>query len=493
MIQRRLLAAVSIALLGVGAAWLVTSATDRADARVSNRAAGVGVFDPTSGSWQLRDTAGVTRSFFYGVPGDLPLLGDWDCDGEDTVGMYRPSTGFVYLRNSNSFGVADLSFYFGIPGDIPFVGDWNGNGCDTLAIYRSATVFLSNALTTGPASDQFFFGIPGDRPFAGDFDGNGTTDFGLHRPGSGFVYYATGIPAGSVAETAGSFYYGIPGDRVIAGDWDLDSDETVGLFRSSEERFYLRNDNSLGVADVSFSFGSAGRLPVAGDFALSTGTTTTLPSTTTTVAGTTTTPPPTTTTTLPATTTTLPPTTTTTTTMPPTTTTLPPTTTTTAGGGPLTLMAVGDSITQGSAGWRTYRCALDGKLDGAGASFDLVGGLSSPNGGGSYSCPSPFDQDHEGRWGQRVDEVTGAVVASVQSRQPDVVLIHLGTNDILQGQGPAGTASELQSLIGSIQGANPDVTIFVAQIIPCDPVGGGGAGFGSKCTADLPALNDAIG
>ena len=158
-----------------------------------------------------------------------------------------------------------------------------------------------------------------------------------------------------------------------------------------------------------------------------------------------------------------------------------------------TIMPVGDSITQGSAGWQTYRCALDSKLNDANIAFDFVGGLSSPDGGGSYGCPSAFDQDHEGRWGQRVDQVADAVTSSVQSHQPDVALIHLGTNDVLQGQGAAGTASELQSLITGLQSASPDITILVAQIIPCDPTGGGGSGFGAKCTSDLPALNDLIG
>ena len=67
------------------------------------------------------------------------------------------------------------------------------------------------------------------------------------------------------------------------------------------------------------------------------------------------------------------------------------------------------------------------------------------------------------------------------------------TNDVLQGQGAAGTASELQSLLTGLQSASPDITILVAQLIPCDPTGGGGSGFGAKCTSDLPALNDLIG
>jgi lysophospholipase L1-like esterase len=428
-----------------GGGWLAWG-TGSVDARTSRAEAGVGLFDSGSGRWHLRDANGGTSSFFYGIPGDVPLFGDWDCDGDDTVGMYRAADGFVYLRNSNDFGTADVQFFYGQSGDIPIVGDWNGNGCDTLAIYRNGSVFLSNQLSTANADKVFAFGVPGDKPFTGDFDGTGTTDIGLHRESNGSVYYMTAIPAGTVGSTTNSFFYGVAGDRIIAGDWNRNQTETVSIYRPGTARFYLRNANNLGVADIEFSFGGGGWLPVAGDVVLGTAPTTT------------TTPPTTTTTTLPA--------------------------------GPLTIMPIGDSITQGASGWRTYRCPLDGMLGDAGISFDFVGGLSSPNGGGSYSCS--FDQDHEGRWGQRVDEVAGPVTASVQLRRPDVALIHLGTNDILQGQGAASTAAELRSLIQGLQSASPDLTILVAQIIPCDPEGGGGSGFGSKCTNDLPALNDEI-
>ena len=79
----------------------------------------VGSVDPTTGIWRLRDADGFVTSFYYGDPGDYPIAGDWDCDGIDTPGMYRQSDGYVYLRNSNSQGVADRRFFFGNPGDVP--------------------------------------------------------------------------------------------------------------------------------------------------------------------------------------------------------------------------------------------------------------------------------------------------------------------------------------------------------------------------------------
>ncbi|NNL97622.1 MAG: transmembrane domain-containing protein [Acidimicrobiia bacterium] len=222
-------------------------------------------FDPETGQWHMRDAVGAVHSFYYGVPGDVPLLGDWDCDGDDTVGMYRPTNGFVYLRNSNDQGVADIEFYYGVSGDRPLAGDWNGDGCDTLAIFRSGRVFVRNELGTGVADYDFYFGVPGDRPFAGDFDGDGVSTIGLYRESDGFAYLRQENSTG-IADS--EFFYGVASDRIVVGDWDRDGDETVGIFRPAESRFYLSNENSTALADRQVRFGESYFRPVAGRLGL---------------------------------------------------------------------------------------------------------------------------------------------------------------------------------------------------------------------------------
>lgn len=235
--------------------------------------ASFGLVDPTSGQWFLRDpVTGATTSFYYGIPGDFPIVGDWNCNGVATPGMYRQSTGFVYLRNSNNQGVADLSFFFGIPGDIPLVGDFNGDGCDTVSIYRPSQqrFFITNQLGSGDqgfvAEFSFVFGNPGDKPFTGDFDNDGRTEVGLHRESTGLVYLRYTLTTGFADAL---FFFGNPGDRLIAGNWiqsGTPGPETVGLFRPSNSTFYLRFDNSQGNADFSFGYGLSHMIPVAGHF-----------------------------------------------------------------------------------------------------------------------------------------------------------------------------------------------------------------------------------
>ena len=229
----------------------------------------VGLVDPTTGIWSLRGAAGGVTTFYYGDPGDVPFAGDWDCDGVDTPGLYRQSDGFVYLRNSNTQGIADIRFFFGNPGDIPMAGDFDADGCDTVGIYRpsNTTFYVINELGAnngglGPADFSFIFGDPGDKPFVGDFNGDGIDTIGLHRESTGIVYFRQTNTTG-VADA--EFFYGNPDDRFVAGDWVIvDGVQTPGVFRPSNATFFLRNSNTQGVGDVSFPFGAASDLPIAG-------------------------------------------------------------------------------------------------------------------------------------------------------------------------------------------------------------------------------------
>ncbi len=231
----------------------------------------VGLVEANQARWYLRNTAGLQTVFFFGNPGDVPLAGDWNGDGTTTVGMFRPSDGFFYARNSNSQGVADFACFAGNPDDVPIAGDWDGDGVDTLGLYRpvNQTFFLFNKVCNntpmGAAALAFVFGDAGDEPFAGDFDDDGRTEVALHRASTGLVYYRN-TPTTGVADA--SFIWGNPSDRVLAGDWDADGRSTVGLFRPAEARFFLRNSNTAGPADIAFPMGVAAWLPVAGAWGL---------------------------------------------------------------------------------------------------------------------------------------------------------------------------------------------------------------------------------
>ncbi len=234
----------------------------------------IGVVDADA-RWRVKDAvASEARDveFGYGDPGDVPFLGDWDCDGVETPGLYRRSDGFVYLRNSNATGVADVSYFFGNPLDLPLAGDFDGDGCDTVSLYRpsEAQVYVVNRLGDGQgglgeADHRFLFGDPGDKPFVGDFDGDGIDEVGLHREGTGLVYYRLTLTAGAADRT---FIFGDPGDRLVAGDWDGDGVDTVAVYRPADGNWYVKLTNGAGVAEHAVHYHRGARhedaLPVAG-------------------------------------------------------------------------------------------------------------------------------------------------------------------------------------------------------------------------------------
>lgn len=237
----------------------------------------VGLVDPAQGLWHLRDSdTDLVTSFFYGNPGDIPFMGDWDCDGIDTPGLFRLADAFAYLRDSNSAGIGDIRFFFGNPSDVPLAGDFDGDGCDTLSIYRPSEqrFYIINKLGKdegglGPADYTFDFGNPGDKPFVGDFDDDGVDEVGLHRETTGLVYFEDAlVPNGNGGDADHQFVFGDPADRFVAGDWNANGADSPAIFRPADCTFYFRNTNTQGNADFTLPFGEVDWLPVAGHFDL---------------------------------------------------------------------------------------------------------------------------------------------------------------------------------------------------------------------------------
>ena len=174
--------------------------------------------------------ASTAVSLPFGKVGDQPLTCDWNGDGTDTVGVYRPSTSVFHLRNSASGTRIDL--FLGRAGDIPLAGDWNGDHRDTVGVYRpsTSTFYLLDSNTRSAVRHVYQRGVAGDRPVVGDWDGNGTDSIGVFH--SNHTFALMNQPDGPVVSRID---YGRVGDVPLAGDWNHDHKDTVGVGRS-----YLR-------------------------------------------------------------------------------------------------------------------------------------------------------------------------------------------------------------------------------------------------------------
>jgi hypothetical protein len=211
-----------------------------------NKTTTVGAF--SSGWWYLRasnTSGGSDVSFNFGNATDTPIVGDWNGDGTVTPGVVRNN--HVYLRNSNTSGAADISFQYGNSTDRFIVGDWNGSGTDTIGVVRGNHIYLRYSNTSGAADISFQYGFSTDTFIAGDWNGSGTDTIGVVR--NNHVYLRNSNTSGTADI---SFQYGNSTDRFIAGDWDGSGTDTLGVARGM--MYYLRNSNTSGLADLSFEF-----------------------------------------------------------------------------------------------------------------------------------------------------------------------------------------------------------------------------------------------
>lgn len=142
------------------------------------------------------------------------------------------------------------------------------------------------------------------------------------------------------------------------------------------------------------------------------------------------------------------------------------------------ILPLGNSITEGTTDTTSYRRPLWHMLDSAGYPVDFIGTL-----GGVEGIESPlqdYDLDHEGRWGWTVEQILDSLPVWLQSYTPDIVLLHIGTNNAGFDE-PLLVGLYIQAIIETLQADNPEVIVLLAQLIPY-----------SFSTEEIDALNEQI-
>ena len=132
----------------------------------------------------------------------------------------------------------------------------------------------------------------------------------------------------------------------------------------------------------------------------------------------------------------------------------------------LDIMPKGDSITYGDQGSDAgYRGPLYQRLQAVAPGFDFVGNLTSYQ--ANVSLPAGY-LDHEGHSGWKAVDLTALnPLAPGNGIQPDVVLLQIGTNDLLTYNGyNTQLKSDLEALVTQLTNNRPDASILLASITP---------------------------
>ncbi|MDJ0316478.1 GH25 family lysozyme [Arthrobacter antibioticus] len=179
-----------------------------------------------NGKWCMGMPRDTSRCFYYGDTGDQPIVGDWNGDGHETVGVVRGNSWFLN-NNLNKLSV-DVVQYYGNATDIPIVGDWNADGRTSIGVFRAGSWYMTNSHSTWPeANIVTHFGNRADTPLVGDWNGDGKDTTGVWRNG---FFYLTDTLSPPIANTV--FAYGIRSDTPTTGDWNGNGETTVGIERS---------------------------------------------------------------------------------------------------------------------------------------------------------------------------------------------------------------------------------------------------------------------
>ena len=168
----------------------------------------------------------------------VPVAGDWNGDGVDTFGLYQGDTGVFYLSDSLSSGPAASLFTIDdidvpaspttLTGGLPVSGDFDGDGFDSVGIYYPATqqFFLSNTAAVGAQATSFTFGpVPGLeeplRPVMGDWNNNGVDTVGVLQQSAEQCHLRNANNSGPATFTVPVQTSTHVSWSAISGRWDL--------------------------------------------------------------------------------------------------------------------------------------------------------------------------------------------------------------------------------------------------------------------------------
>ena len=276
-----------------GCTMTISSNTAVTATFVSNQTDKVGIYRPSTGEWFLdRNGNGIWDGCStdkcvqssLATAGAVPVVGEWNRSGVTLLGLFLPATAQWRLDiNGNGTledcGIENCLGPFGEVTDIPIAGKWSSTGYDRIGVFRPSNErwymdvngngSLNNCSKDRCASLSVY--RDGDLPVTGNWNGDGVTQVGLYRPSTGqwFLDLNGDKSWDGCRRDLCISSFGTAGDLPVTGDWNGAGRSKIGLFRprTGEWLLDLNGNNQwdgCGIDLCLTDFGDAGDIPVAG-------------------------------------------------------------------------------------------------------------------------------------------------------------------------------------------------------------------------------------
>lgn len=194
----------------------------------------------------------------FDILGAKQLAGDFNGDGRDELALFKDGEWLLDINGNGVWDRGDLWAKLGEKGDLPVVGDWDNDGKDDIGIFGPKWETDEEALIAEPGlpdPDNRLVTTPKNLPPRGKIAGH---DRLMQRS-------VSGDPRSDVIDHV--FRFGGDTDQPVAGDFNGDGVSTLGVFNNGKWRIDVNGDGRFeNETDSYFDFGQQGDIAVVGDF-----------------------------------------------------------------------------------------------------------------------------------------------------------------------------------------------------------------------------------
>ena len=248
----------------------------------------------------------TVRRQSFDIDGAITLAGDFNGDGQDELALYLEGEWLIDINGNGRWDRGDMWAKLGDQNDLPVIGDWDGDGKDDIGVFGPEWEGDDRALEREPglpdpenqrlakpknvppdpdelpvqerllqrsAGGQaradvidhvFRMGINEDQPIAGDFNGDGIASIGLFSQGKWRLdVNGDGRWTEDIDKT---FDFGQQGDIAVVGDFDGDGIDEVAIIRGNRLIIDSNRNEKLDATDRVFELEGNGGDIVVGDF-----------------------------------------------------------------------------------------------------------------------------------------------------------------------------------------------------------------------------------